>query len=166
MMRIGQGYDIHPLIEGRPLVIGGVTIPWPKGEAGHSDGDVLIHAIIDALLGASGLDDIGDHFPPGDEEWLNIDSRVLLGKTANLLRKKGWQIANLDSTVILQEPKLFPYKKNIRESIAQTLEVNLEQISVKAKTKEKFGPVGQGLAIEAQAVALLECDEIRTKKNY
>lgn len=154
-MRIGQGYDIHRLTEGRPLIIGGVTIPYEKGEDGHSDGDVLIHAIIDALLGALADGDIGTHYPPSDPKWKGISSRILLKETAERVRCGGYRIGNLDSTVILEKPKLFPYKDAIRRTLAEDLGISENCVAVKAKTKEKQDACGQGLAIEAMAVVLL-----------
>ncbi len=154
-MRIGTGWDIHPLVEGRKLVIGGVTVPHTKGEAGHSDGDVLIHAIIDALFGAAALGDIGTHFPPADPAYKNIDSTVLLEKSAALLNERGFGIVNLDTTVILQEPKLKAFIPAIVKKLARYLKVDETCISVKAKTRENLDSTGKGLAIEAQASVLL-----------
>ncbi len=154
-MRIGQGWDVHALVPGRRLIIGGVPIPYHLGLLGHSDADVLLHAIIDAMLGAAGLSDIGTHFPDTDPRWKNADSLVLLAACAALLKEKGWRIQNLDSTVIAQAPKLAPHIPAMREQIAAALALAVTQINIKAKTAEKLGPVGQGQSIEAQAIVLL-----------
>jgi 2-C-methyl-D-erythritol 2,4-cyclodiphosphate synthase len=154
-MRIGQGWDVHALVPGRRLIIGGVPIPYHLGLLGHSDADVLLHAIIDAMLGAAGLGDIGTHFPDTDVRWKNADSLVLLAACAALLKEKGWRIQNLDSTVIAQAPKLAPHIPAMREQIAAALALAVTQINIKAKTAEKLGPVGQGQSIEAQAIVLL-----------
>ena len=154
-MRIGQGWDVHALVPGRRLVIGGVHIPYHLGLLGHSDADVLLHAMIDAMLGAAGLGDIGTHFPDTDARWKNADSLVLLAACAALLKEKGWRIQNLDSTVIAQAPKLASHILAMREQIAAALALTVTQINIKAKTAEKLGPVGQGQSIEAQAIVLL-----------
>ncbi|HXE46920.1 MAG TPA: 2-C-methyl-D-erythritol 2,4-cyclodiphosphate synthase [Ramlibacter sp.] len=154
-LRIGQGWDLHALVPGRKLIIGGVEIPFERGLLGHSDADVLLHAIIDALLGAAALGDIGRHFPDTDACFRDADSTVLLTETARRVRKQGLQIGNVDSTVIAQAPRLAPYVDAMRDRIAAALDVAPNQINVKAKTAEKLGPVGQGLAIEARAVVLL-----------
>jgi 2-C-methyl-D-erythritol 2,4-cyclodiphosphate synthase len=154
-MRIGQGWDVHALVPGRRLIIGGVPIPYHLGLLGHSDADVLLHAIIDAMLGAAGLGDIGAHFPDTDVRWKNADSLVLLAACADLLKEKGWRIQNLDSTVLAQAPKLAPHIPAMREQIAAALALAVTQINIKAKTAEKLGPVGQGQSIEAQAIVLL-----------
>jgi 2-C-methyl-D-erythritol 2,4-cyclodiphosphate synthase len=154
-MRIGQGYDIHRLVYGRPLMLGGVKIPSDKGEDAHSDGDVLIHALIDALLGALAQGDIGTHFPPSDPKWKNADSRMLLRKTLEKVSRSGYRIGNIDSTVILENPKLGPYREIIRETLQEDLGIPLDSISFKAKTKEKQDATGQGHSIEAQAAVLL-----------
>jgi 2-C-methyl-D-erythritol 2,4-cyclodiphosphate synthase len=153
--RIGQGWDLHALVPGRKLIIGGVEVPFERGLLGHSDADVLLHAIIDALLGAAALGDIGRHYPDSDERFRGADSIVLLTETARRVREQGLQIGNVDSTVIAQAPKLAPYVDAMRDRIAAALDVSPNQISVKAKTAEKLGPVGQGLAIEARAAVLL-----------
>lgn len=155
-LRIGQGWDTHALAEGRPLILGGVRIDWPKGLLGHSDADVLLHAITDALLGAAGLGDIGRHFPDTDPAYRGADSLKLLAEAARRVRAGGWQIANIDATVVAQAPKLAPYIPAMCECIAQALRIGLSQVNVKAKTAEKMGPVGQGLSMEAQAIALLQ----------
>lgn len=155
-IRIGQGYDIHRLVRDRPLLIGGVTIPFSKGEDGHSDGDVLLHAIIDALFGSLCLGDIGTHFPPGDIAYKNIDSKILLKKTYESVKNKGYEIINIDSTIILEKPKLLPYIESIRNSIARELSISIDDISVKAKTNEKQDSCGNGNSIIAHAVVLLQ----------
>ncbi len=153
--RIGEGWDIHALVPGRKLLIGGVEIPFERGLLGHSDADVLLHAITDALLGAAGLGDIGRHFPDTDERFKGADSMVLLTEAARHVREQGLQIGNVDSTVVAQAPKLGPHIGAMRERIAAALDLAPDQVNVKAKTAEKLGPVGQGLAIEARAVVLL-----------
>lgn len=158
-MRIGTGWDLHPLVEGRKLLLGGVEIPHHKGEAGHSDGDVLLHALIDALLGAAALGDIGSYFPPSDQQYKGISSSLLLQKALPLL--EGFSIVNIDCTIILEEPKLGPHIATIRESLASLLTLEIHQVSVKAKTAEKLlGEVGTGDAIIAQVVVLLEEEPI------
>jgi 2-C-methyl-D-erythritol 2,4-cyclodiphosphate synthase len=154
--RIGEGWDVHALVPGRKLLIGGVEIPFDRGLLGHSDADVLLHAITDALLGAAGLGDIGRHFPDTDERFKGADSIVLLTEAARRVREQGFQIGNVDSTVIAQAPKLSPYIDSMRSRIAQALDLTAAQVNVKAKTAEKLGPVGQGLAIEARAIVLLQ----------
>ena len=154
-MRIGQGYDIHRLISGRTLLLGGVDIPFEKGEDAHSDGDVLIHAVIDALLGACALGDIGTHFPSSDPKYKNADSRVLLKQTIDLCRRKKYEILNIDSTVILEKPKLSAYIPQIQKSLADILNVPLTSVSVKAKTKEKQDSTGKGAAVEAISAVLM-----------
>ncbi len=154
-LRIGEGWDVHALVTGRPLILGGVTIPYDKGLLGHSDADALLHAITDALLGAGGLGDIGRHFPDTDERFRGADSAVLLAEAARRVREQGWQVVNLDSTVIAQAPKLAPHIDAMRTRIAQILGIDPTQVNVKAKTAEKMGPVGEGRSIEARAVVLL-----------
>ncbi len=153
--RIGEGWDTHALAAGRKLIIGGVDIPHPLGLLGHSDADVLLHAITDALLGAAALGDIGTHFPDTDERFSGADSITLLSEAARLVRAQGWQIGNVDSTVIAQAPRLMPHIAAMRARIAAALGLTSGQVSVKAKTAEKLGPVGQGLSIEARAIVLL-----------
>jgi len=153
--RVGEGWDVHALVEGRRLIIGGVEIPFHLGLLGHSDADVLLHAITDALLGAAGLGDIGRHFPDTDERFKGADSVQLLAEAARLVREQGWQIGNVDSTVIAQAPKMAPHIGAMRARIAAALGTEVAQVNVKAKTAEKLGPVGQGLSIEARAVVLL-----------
>jgi 2-C-methyl-D-erythritol 2,4-cyclodiphosphate synthase len=153
--RIGEGWDTHALVPGRSLVIGGVDVPYSVGLLGHSDADVLLHAIIDALLGAAALGDIGSHFPDTDARFKGADSLTLLAETGRLLANRGYRIGNVDSTVVAQAPKLAPYLPAMREKIASALELDVGQVNVKAKTAEKLGPVGQGLSMEARAVVLL-----------
>ena len=153
--RIGEGWDTHALVPGRQLIIGGVDVPHTAGLLGHSDADVLLHAIIDAMLGAAGLGDIGSHFPDTDARFKGADSVVLLRETVRLLTEHGHQIGNIDSTVIAQAPKLALYIPAMRELIAQVVGLKVSRVNVKAKTAEKLGPVGQGLSIEARAVVLL-----------
>ena len=154
--RIGIGYDVHPLSEGRRLVLGGVEIPFAKGLSGWSDADVLSHAIIDALLGAAALGDIGSHFPPGVAEYQGISSLVLLEKAAEMLKEKGWRVANIDATVIAEEPRLGGFSRQMREKISQTLGIEAGRVSVKASTSARLGFIGEGQGIAAQAVALIE----------
>lgn len=156
MTRVGLGYDKHLLKEGRKLVLGGIEIPFEKGEDGHSDGDVLLHAITDALLGAAALGDIGSYFPPSDEKWKGADSKMLLSKCWSDVKNAGWKLENLDCVIALEKPKFLPYRNQVRESIAQVLGVEPEQIFVKAKTGEKSGEVGTGKCVETWAVCLLE----------
>ena len=155
MIRVGLGYDIHRLIEGRRLLLGGVELPFEKGEDGHSDGDVLYHAITDAILGASGLGDIGSFFPPEDMKWKDADSAELLKTVMQKVHEAGWHIENLDCVVKLEKPKFIPYRQQVIESIARTLNVAPEQVFVKAKTGEKLPPVGTSDAVEATVVCLL-----------
>ena len=156
MYRIGSGYDIHKLTEGRDLIIGGVKITHEKGLLGHSDADVLVHAIIDALLGALALDDIGTLFPDNDARYKDIDSTILLAHVYEKIKTKGYEVANLDSNIIAQQPKMMPYIPKMKEVLCKILEIDNLQLSIKAKTKEKMDSVGQGLAIEANAVVLLK----------
>lgn len=154
-IRIGEGWDVHALVEGRKLILGGVEIPHTLGLLGHSDADVLLHAITDAMLGAAALGDIGTHFPDTDAKFYGADSAVLLEEATRRVRAGGWQIGNIDSTVIAQSPKLMPHMPAIRSRIAAILGIALDQINVKAKTAEKMGPVGEGRSMEARAVVLL-----------
>ncbi len=154
-MSVGLGYDLHRLTEGRRLVLGGIEIPFEKGELGHSDGDALLHAITDAVLGAAALGDIGSYFPDTDEKWKDADSRKLLASAWSDARKLGWRLENLDCVVKLQKPKFLPYRERVIESIAQVLGVSTERVFVKAKTAEGLGEVGKGKAIECQAICLL-----------
>jgi 2-C-methyl-D-erythritol 2,4-cyclodiphosphate synthase len=153
--RIGEGWDTHALVTGRPLVIGGVHIPHTHGLLGHSDADVLLHAITDALLGAAALGDIGRHFPDTDVQFKGADSWLLLQKVGQLLKTNGHQIGNIDATVIAQAPKLASFIPAMCERIAQALDISAQQVNVKAKTAEKMGPVGEGLSMEARAVVLI-----------
>ena len=155
-MRIGHGYDVHRLVEGRRLILGGVEIPWEKGLLGHSDADVLTHAIMDALLGAAGLGDIGRHFPDTDDRWLGADSLKLLEHVCELLRGHGYRVGNVDATVIAQRPKLAPHIPEMRRKLAAVMQVEESAVNVKATTEEKLGFTGEGLGISAHAVALLE----------
>jgi len=156
-MRIGFGYDIHRLVKGRKLMIGGVAVPFEMGEKGHSDGDVLIHALIDALLGAAGAGDIGLHFPPGDPAWKDAPGSTLLEITMGIVKSRGFTCRQIDSVVILEKPKLSPFRETIRDSLKQMItDTPLDAISIKAKTKEGCGEVGAGKAIEAYVVVLLE----------
>ncbi len=155
-MRVGQGWDVHAFADGRPLVLGGVTIDHDRGLAGHSDADVLLHALTDALLGAAGLGDIGEHFPDTAPEWKDADSADLLRQVVLLVTAEGYKVVNADCTIIAQAPRLSPKKAWIRESIAKLLGTHLDRVNVKAKTSERLGPVGRLEAIEAQAVVLLE----------
>jgi 2-C-methyl-D-erythritol 2,4-cyclodiphosphate synthase len=154
-IRIGEGWDTHQLVEGRKLMLGGIEVPYSKGLLGHSDADVLLHAITDALLGAAALGDIGKHFPDTDAQYKGADSAVLLAKVAADVRALGYTLGNLDSTIIAQAPKLAPHIAAMRERIAAVLGVEVGQVNVKAKTAEKMGPVGEGRAMEARAVVLL-----------
>lgn len=155
-MRIGHGYDVHRLAEGRKLILGGVEIPWEKGLLGHSDADVLLHAVMDALLGAAALGDIGQLFPDTEKEYEGADSLLLLKRVSELLSQKGWRIENLDSTILAQKPKLSPYILKMRKQIAWACSVNPEQVSVKATTEEGLGFTGKEEGIAAHAVCLLE----------
>jgi len=156
MYRIGLGYDIHKLVEGRELIIGGVKITHEKGLLGHSDADVLIHAIIDGMLGALALDDIGTIFPDTDPKYKDIDSTVLLKHVYDLIKSKGYSIVNIDSNIIAQAPKMMPYIPKMKTRLCEMLGIENHQLSIKAKTKENLDSVGQKLAIEANAVVLLE----------
>ncbi len=154
-MRIGFGYDVHRLVEGRPLVLGGVRVPHESGLEGHSDADVLLHAIADALLGAAALGDIGVHFPDTDTRWRDADSRMLLGEVGRKIEEAGYRIVNIDATVALQRPRLRPYIDTMRHNIAEVLDLDLGQVSVKATTTERLGFVGTEAGAAASAVCLL-----------
>jgi 2-C-methyl-D-erythritol 2,4-cyclodiphosphate synthase len=154
-LRVGEGWDTHQLVTGRPLVLGGVTIPHTHGLLGHSDADALLHAITDALLGAAGLGDIGRHFPDTAAEFKGADSAVLLAEALRRVQAEGWQLLNVDSTIVAQAPKLSPHMPAIRARVAQVLDLPEGRVNVKAKTAEKMGPVGEGRAIETRAVCLL-----------
>lgn len=155
-LRIGHGYDVHRLVEGRALILGGVTVPYDKGLLGHSDADVLTHAVMDALLGAAGLGDIGSLFPDNDNAYLNISSIYLLQQVALKLKEAGVQVVNIDATLIAQAPKVAPYRLAMRQNIASALGVDVEQVGVKATTEERLGFTGDGSGMAAHAVALVE----------
>ena len=155
-LRIGHGYDVHRLVPGRKLILGGVTIPWELGLDGHSDADVLLHAIMDALLGASAMGDIGALFPDSDDAFLGISSLTLLQRVAEKLAEAGWQVVNVDATLVAQRPKVGPYRDTMRRNIAAALDIDLSQVSVKATTEEHLGFTGDGSGMAAHAVALLE----------
>jgi 2-C-methyl-D-erythritol 2,4-cyclodiphosphate synthase len=157
-LRIGIGYDIHPLVKKRKLVLGGVKIPFERGLDGWSDADALTHAIIDALLGAAALGDIGRHFPPGEAQYKDISSLTLLKATRDKLAAQGWHIVNIDATVIAEEPKLAGFIEKMRQKLSQTLGIEIERVSVKASTSNGLGCIGKGKGIEAQAVALITGD--------
>lgn len=154
--RIGQGWDIHRLVEGRKLILGGVEIPFEKGLAGHSDADALLHAVTDAALGAAGMGDIGELFPPSDMKWKGADSRELLKAAMDKVRAAGWEVVNLDATITAERPKLSSWKPVIRAEVARVLGVAEDRVNIKAKTKEKQDSVGEGRSIEASAAILLE----------
>ena len=156
MIRVGLGQDFHRLVKGRRFLLGGVQIPAEYGELGHSDGDVLAHAVCDAILGASGLDDIGGLFPPTDPVWKDADSMVLLRQAYGMVQRAGWRLINLDCVVNCEAPKILPYRNHIRQSLAQALGVSMDVIFVKGKTGEGLGPVGESKAVEAMAVCLLQ----------
>ena len=155
-LRIGHGYDVHRLVEGRALIIGGVEIPWKLGLLGHSDADVLTHAVMDALSGAARLGDIGKLFPDTDPAYKGISSLKLLGEVARLLKEQGWSVVNIDATLIAQAPKVAPYRQTMVENLANTLGILAEQVNVKATTEEKLGFTGDGSGMAAHAVVLLE----------
>lgn len=157
-LRIGHGHDSHRLEDGRPLILGGVTIPFDRGLVGHSDADVLLHAITDTLLGALALGDIGDWFPNTDPQWKGADSAVFLREAVKLVKDRDWTIANLDCTLFAEQPKLAPWRQQIQENVAALLGVSTEQVNIKAKTGEKVGPIGRGESISADAVVLLYQD--------
>jgi 2-C-methyl-D-erythritol 2,4-cyclodiphosphate synthase len=166
-MRVGFGYDVHPLVTGRQLVLGGQNIPFDKGLEGYSDADVLVHAIMDALLGAAGLKDIGTQFPSGDAEYENISSLVLLERVNRLLRQKEFEIGNIDATVVAQQPKIAPYIDSMCDTISKRLEIQLNQIMVKATTTDGIGSIGKGEGIAAYAVAvILKKDQSKSQDNY
>lgn len=155
-IRIGQGYDVHKLVDGRKLILGGVDIPYEKGLLGHSDADVLVHAVMDALLGAAALGDIGRHFPDNSDDFKNISSLILLDKVFHLLKDKGYTTINIDATVIAQRPKLASHIEDMRKNIANALQCDVDQINIKATTEEGLGFTGTGEGIAAQAVCLIE----------
>ncbi len=154
--RVGIGYDVHQLVEGRPLIIGGISIKHTKGALGHSDADVLLHAIIDALLGAAGLGDIGSHFPDDDPDYKDADSKMLLAEVVGLLGEKGYTIGNIDSTIVLQQPKLNPFIPEMQKQIADILGVSENEVSIKAKTNEHLGFLGRQEGVAAYAVVLIQ----------
>jgi 2-C-methyl-D-erythritol 2,4-cyclodiphosphate synthase len=155
-MRIGVGYDVHPFDVARPLYLGGVRIDGSPGLSGHSDADALLHAVIDALLGAAGLGDIGQHFPPGDPAYKGVDSKQLLRRTRDLLQEKGYRVGNVDATVIAERPRLLPHLPAMRSAIAGVIGIDESRVSVKATTHEGLGAIGRGEGIAAMAVALIE----------
>ena len=159
MIHVGLGRDLHSLIKGRRFLLAGVRIPCERGELGHSDGDVLAHAVCDAILGAAGLGDIGALFPPSDPQYKDADSMALLRHAFGLVKKSGWRLLNIDCTVCCEKPKLLPYRNQIRQALAQALEAQTEAVFVKGKTAEGLGPVGEGMAVEAMAVCLLEKED-------
>lgn len=158
-MRIGQGFDVHALVAGRKLIIGGVEIPYEKGLAGHSDADVLLHAVCDALLGAAALGDIGRHFPDSDARYQGIDSRKLLCEVSVLLKRHAWRVVNIDATLIAEAPRMAPYIAGMRENIASDLGIPVGDVNIKAKTTEKLGFTGRGEGIAAEAIALITWQE-------
>ena len=155
MIRMGLGYDVHRLTEGRDLIIGGVKIPYELGLLGHSDADVLLHAVMDALLGAAALGDIGQHFPDNDPAYAGADSLALLREVGRLLSDAGWTVGNIDATIIAQRPKMAPHRERMRANIAEALGIDVSQVSVKATTEEGLGFTGEGLGISAQAIACI-----------
>ena len=158
-LRIGHGYDVHRLVQGRRLVLGGVDIPWERGLDGHSDADVLVHAVMDALLGAAGLEDIGCLFPDGDDAYLGISSILLLQRVSALLKERGITVVNVDATLLAQRPKLAPYRQAMRENIARALDIPAKRVGVKATTEEHLGFTGEELGMAAHAGALVELTE-------
>lgn len=155
MIRVGYGYDVHRLVEGRKLILGGVEIPFEKGLLGHSDADALLHAITDALFGAAAMGDIGSHFPDTDPQYQGADSLLLLKECGKLLKQAGWQVENIDSTIVAQRPKLLPYVPQMRNNIACALDLEIEQVSIKGKTEEGLGFTGTGEGMAAHAVCLI-----------
>ena len=156
-MRTGLGYDLHRLVRGKKLMMGGVHIPFKKGEKAHSDGDVLLHAITDALLGACGMGDIGEFFPPSDKKWKDANSSELLSTVWEKISAQGWKIQNIDCVIIIEEPKILPFREEIRKSIASILKIEKEQIFKQAKTAERIGKIGKGTAVAALASCLIFC---------
>lgn len=154
-IRVGLGHDTHRLVPGKPLILGGVTVPFEQGLDGHSDADVLLHALTDALLGAAGLGDIGEWFPNTDERWKGADSKIFIEEALRAVRERGWQIGNVDCTISAEQPKLSAYKSTIARRVAELLEIEESAVNVKAKSGEKVGPVGRGEAMTADAVVLL-----------
>jgi len=158
-IRTGIGYDVHQFAEGRPMVLGGVRIPFDRGLLGHSDADVLLHAIADAMLGAAALGDIGAHFPPTDPAFKDADSRVLLAESCQLVRRAGYQVVNLDATIVAEAPRILPYVPQMREAIASACEITIDDVSVKATTNERMGFVGREEGIAALAIATIEREQ-------
>ena len=158
MIRVGYGYDVHRLVEGRKLILGGVDIPFEKGLLGHSDADVLLHAVTDALFGAAALGDIGSHFPDTDPQYKGADSLKLLEACGQELVEHGWRIGNIDATIVAQRPKLLPYVPQMRENIARVLQISMDQVSLKGKTEEGLGFTGTGEGMAVHAVCLIEKD--------
>ncbi len=158
MIKIGKSTDIHQIKEGNKLIVGGVYIPYKKGNIGHSDGDCLLHTVAESLLGALALGDLGTHFPDNSEEYFNISSSILVEKVMNMIKKEGYRVINIDSTIFLQEPKLKPYIYKMRENIAALLETDISNISIKATTTEKLGAVGENKAIAAESIVLVTND--------
>ena len=156
MFRIGFGNDLHRLVEGKPLILGGIEIPSEKGAEGHSDADALLHAVTDAILGALALGDIGSHFSDKDERWKGANSLIFLNEAVQMMKEKGFEIVNLDSTISLEKPKLRPHIDSMRENLSKNLEISLDCVSVKAKTGEKIGAIGENRAIKAEVIILLE----------
>ncbi len=156
MQRAGTGYDVHPLAAGRPLILGGVTVPFEKGLQGHSDADAAAHAIVDALLGAAALGDIGGHFSPEDPRYKDVSSLTFLERVSQALRERQWQIRNVDATIVAQKPRLTPYIAEMRQNVARALGISVDQVSIKAKSANGIGPEGRGEAVSAQAIALIE----------
>ena len=156
MIRAGLGQDVHRLARGRPFLLGGIKIPAPKGELGHSDGDALAHAVTDAVLGASGLGDIGEMFPPSDPAWKDADSMALLRTAFSRVKEAGWHLVNLDCVIICEKPKVLPFREAIRNSLASALEVSADRVFLKGKTAEGLGPLGKGKAVTALSLCLLE----------
>ena len=166
-MRIGMGYDVHKLVEGRPLIVGGVTIPYEKGLLGHSDADVLTHAIMDSILGAAGLGDIGKHFPDTDQEYKGADSLKLMEKVAQLIDESNMLIGNIDATIIAQKPKMAPYIEDMRKNVAGVLNIDVNQVNIKATTEEGMGFTGEGKGISSQAICILQTvDNFDYRTNY
>ncbi len=161
MYRVGIGYDVHPFEEGIPLILGGVNIEHPLGLRGHSDADVICHSITDALLGAANIGDIGEHFPDTDERYKGISSLELLTESTVLLKENGWEVVNVDVSVVAEEPKINPYKKEMRDNISNAMDCNVDSVSVKATTNEKLGTIGRGEGIAAFSVAMLKEIEIK-----
>ena len=155
-MRVGMGYDVHRLTEGRELILGGVKIPWEMGLLGHSDADVVVHAIMDAILGAAALRDIGRHFPDTDPQYKGISSILLLKKVGEFLKEKGYSIVNIDATIIAQKPKLLPYMDTMIENVAEALKLSADQVNIKATTEEGLGFTGEGLGIASNAIGMIE----------